>query len=498
MTNIARKRRQHLFDNGVAIGDINTAVKKDADNNMSLEDAVLGHTITLSKLAEGNTKTKENIIMRIDPVGGTSPSEGTIVCDQSEYDALAADLLYVSDALRILPQGLNHIILVYLAPGEYSLRIGDKAVVPLRSFTVDTTLASSSSITINSRVFIGPCVSFIAEEFAEIESSRAGTISAYKYLTVASGTWVVDEHKGKFVEILSGVNVTNIYPIVSNTTDRLFLTGKKTSGACTFRIIDTTVDFVTAADYGTLVLSSLATTNYYNFYGISFNTPTSHKGSISFATPSIIYYSKIINNYSTSFNHSGCRPWGSIIQQTTGSYITLYECIIDTCYIYGILHATYGLILITSGSRLYFFNLPVVEASGVVASPLITLNKGSGIYEGNGCLLVGNGYCIGILAKEETAYANLAQLAIQNCAVALKADGTDLSAKDCGGETYNQSTGNTIAFQAMNGGKIVTSGAPEKIYATTEIEIDGEVETYAELTAHKAITGRYGSQIIGD
>jgi hypothetical protein len=188
-------------------------------------------------------EVNSEINMTVDPSTGVSPPSGTVVHSQADYDALGAPLLYIQDAIDILPLVLNSNIRINLAAGEHLAKSGAggtgnqtrcciqlvRGAMSHKHGAYNSTLTSPSNQ--NAYLYITGTTSTV------VYAEEAGTTSGAE-LTRTSGSWTAGELRGKFVIIVTGAGAGLKYPIEENTTTMLRVAGAVFSpaGAVTFRI----------------------------------------------------------------------------------------------------------------------------------------------------------------------------------------------------------------------------------------------------------------------
>jgi len=450
--------------------------------------------------------TQENILMRVDPVGGTSPAIGTVVTTQAEYDALGADLKYVQDVYRILPLVLNHVIRARLAAGTHSpAPTNFWAALGIPNYA--TTITDFIYLYEGGRFYFQG-VTFEAETITTVEASQPGTNTPRtgnrgSLLQRSAGTWTPDEHKGKWCYILTGAGAGLKRAIVSNTADTLTLTGENPAGACTFSIVYPNVTIDTSGSVSYLLYSNGYTSNIiHSFYEILFDAEKP------VFVDEQLYFFQCRFRFDTSGSGLFVLPDSDeyfeaciFYADTTGDarYMVVVEKNVTAslygCYLYGKMgHWGYPFILVQGFGEMNL-TTTFLEMIGGVTNPIIELfssNMRNATNDGN--VLLGDGACTGVrLAGTVGLILDEGGLEISGCGIGLDlqagqvdVDGLATGAVACG-----------VGIKVSAGARVLITD-PQLLTATTELEIDGNTEDYVDVlgAVGDGLEGQYGSEII--
>jgi hypothetical protein len=89
---------------------------------------------------------------------------------------------------------------------------------------------------------------FIGDDTTDVEAAQAGTASGTQ-ITRSTGTWTVDQHRGKFCLITSGAGAGTKAVIAGNSTTVLTLaTYTLPSGSCNFKVVEPAAKWVDSTD----------------------------------------------------------------------------------------------------------------------------------------------------------------------------------------------------------------------------------------------------------
>lgn len=220
------------------IGDAVTKIERDVAGSMKFSDALAGITALSLLKAPANT---EAITMGVDPSGGTSPPDGTLVTSQAEYDALGYSLKYADDVFRILPPFLAFNVTVNLVAGTYLVPAGRTRMMQWPRPMCWPGALAKPSVTFQNTT-----------NWTQIEAAQAGT-RQYWRITRTSGTWTAHEHRGRFMRVVSGPGAGSLYPIGDNTTTYLELAGPRVPSpqSITFDIVEPAVVWLPTQDGST-------------------------------------------------------------------------------------------------------------------------------------------------------------------------------------------------------------------------------------------------------
>jgi hypothetical protein len=478
---------------------------------------------TLSEIASRDfITTRGSIQMIIDPTNGQSPPSGTVVTVQPEYNALGYDLKYLQDAFDILPYFVEHNIRIMMKSGTHLAKPnsgrwwsgvfeGFVYVPPIRASVKKAYFDYNPE----------PPASFYAgidiygEGETEIESSQSGTIYYNEHrITRDSGTWTVDEHKGRFVEILTGVTAGEKYIIVGNSTTELEIGDlcRESTGAVTFKIIENDTTCLSSLNGATGIQVGMIAEGDVSEVPISFKN-------LNFGNSTVNFGSMVIGTHSIAFDRCNILSSGYIyVGSSRGkpkSYLETIDSVIEftaeslgiyvergghlwenASYIRGkaedsingaLIHAELGGVL--------DLNSTVIEPDNSYTRSCIRI-YGGGVRVDHKMRIYGNGSCTGIWMRDTTHPCSFEDLqgVITDCAIAVHL--YSVGRININTNFYDGSTGNTIGWKLENGSQLVINN-PQEIEATTDLDIDGDTGSYSLLSnIGDMVIGQYGSSIL--
>ena len=457
--------------------------------------------------------TTTPITMEVDYTLGTSPDAGTVVTSQAEYDALVAGftnpyLKYPQDGVDILPSVIRQRVEIHLGAGLHYAK-PDSFYNPGMSATLvlgDKIFDYTGIGYRNAAFAANPVIAFIGD-MEEVEAEQGGTASnSPKTILRNSGTWTIDEHKGKYASIITGAGAGNIYLIESNTADILHVVAYSVStGTCTFEIV-TPVTIWQNGDYG-FWTDRIGAIGALEFTDIQFGTP---------AVP--LLYSTMA---STNMRFTRC-PWyeaGTVAYSPYfmfGGRVEFYSCYLRWDSHYGVwlegkvrtimclvapahdqARDDIGAINCISqyGVSEFYSSYSVIEAVGTFARQLLATNGGALDLDG-GVVLRGNGLATAIAVDAGRGSKAGGELTMSG--PQLNDWGTAVRVYP-GGKVRVHSvsgSGNATAWK-LEGGAFVVGPDPTTLGGTTEIDIDGNIHDYTDVpSAGDWIEGAGGSRFI--
>jgi len=525
----AIKTEAHIFDSGSAITPKTRAtVPVLPDGQLAPVTDQPGVNLMVRKggslvppMTQEYNRTDGYIYMRVSPTG-TSPADGTVVHNQDEYDALGANLRYINDVFRILPDILMAPIVVTLADGVHT---EDTTRPPPSGFS-QLTIRVPQRL----RFGLGPfwygddftnlrytaAINIEGENRTTIEASQAGTLGGTGnfVLTRSSGSWTPNEHRGRLVLFDSGVNAGSIAPIISNTATELILsTHIYSAGSCNFTIFEPSASIV-CTDAGGKYVYAPATGDGIvgvTLYNVKVGTPTYpceyfawNGNAYNYAIYSMFELGGYTAIYVSGGEVIGSRIDSSSIHCTGESAIA----VVDNAYLFtwglavwGSPTGTYPLIRVTGGSKLYAVDGAFHNTSGNSNQAVLQLSSGASLDSDYGIRLIGTGVESGLQVLGEAhmwyeyARAAYVRMTFENVGVAVDVDGGKLNGSVV---AYPVSpTGVGTGWRLKNGAQVASLN-PSQVGGTTNITIDGESKTYATdlANAGDVINGRYGSRFV--
>jgi hypothetical protein len=180
-------------------------------------------------------RTTTNIVMSVDDATGIIPPSGTLVTNQTEYDALGGPLKRAQYALDILPNGIGPYVIVNLEDGEHpgvEGNVGNDGTyletawlaINKSFYTVDSSIVANTvpSGNMNDAFLQNGRIYFVGRNNTELEPEQAGTTSGLDYFVRSTGSdWVTNEFQGKLMDVTSGFYTGYKIPICSNTSTTL-------------------------------------------------------------------------------------------------------------------------------------------------------------------------------------------------------------------------------------------------------------------------------------
>jgi hypothetical protein len=476
--------------------------------------------------------TTERIVMSVDPLLGVSPGVNTIVTSQAEYDALGAPLLYVQDAVDILPEGIGGPVIVYLEDGEHLAKPGNPTPYGTDSAFIRT-LKHFYSVTgkwLEGASFTYPfpmyssSINFIGRNTVELVADQAGTYDATgTFLVRDVGTgWTVDEFQGKFICEDYGDYGIYYTPIVGNTTNTLEVPfGYAYPGGTTFSIVSHSAIALSSTDGITNNAKGIwldgPSSCRFNFcrlqlgkFGLGmvqaqidglaavvqiqeclFYTPTQHAvvyPSTGFGTsPTLLLYN-------CTFLQDSVAGISGVLYTEGGSFCIFFGCFMRAQIDSG----SNSFCDFRAGSTGEFGSCTIHDLSNNNAKGGISLNetrcrvdnvKYVSKFSGKGCMF--------FVGAHDGPLAELYLRGTIRCedgyAVISAAGGVEL--KTCGVGIIGSGNANGVI---LAGGGTINLKTPANIGGTVNVTIDGLVYTWASqfAAAGDSVLGRYGSKIM--
>jgi hypothetical protein len=416
-------------------------------------------------------------------------------------------LKYLQDAIDILPTGFQAEVVIMLASGNHlakpnRLGFGLAASYMILGKVFPSREAYGTYVEAN---YLAGSIVIIGESSTIHDPTQAGTVSLGNLVTRTAGTWIVDEHKGRFCRFLTGVNAGEVRVIVSNTTTALTVEGYAlTGGACTFEIatpdavvLDST-DGINQDAYswvgnnaGQVVFSNVqlgsstirsqftvdATTDFFVQQSrLYLGSPFGYAGylysrlaiaasyvNIDTAYPMSILYQRAMCTFRSSYLQLRAVSWG--VLYASKHAVLLFE----RCTIHALSGNTQPLVIADSGARVCSTNYGItIDGAGTCPGIGLGSLDGAGYYNGSYSLIA------------------------NNCSVAVRALYSSMF-QEVGSIS---GSGNTTAWQVGSGSQVSCPNATS-LAATNEINLDGDIKPYTDVpSAGDWLEGKSGSRFI--
>jgi len=452
-------------------------------------------------------ETSGQINLTVDYATGASPPAGTTVTTQAEFDALGAPLKYAQEALEILPTTRGALVKVELLAGiQY-------AKPDIYGFGYTSGLyyqgqagKAKKLVSDDPSYYAGRTIVFWGED-AEAEADQAGTVSVNRLVTRSTGTWTVDQHRGKTCLFTTGANAGTRGVIAANSTTALTLAGYSyTGGACTFTIVEpaaTLVDHSYGAADGAGLCIEGPGTGILQFNNLKFGNTTDR---ISWGIQSIrnaviqfngcMLFIQAPGAHASNLTYTDATFWQSSIDMDA-DYGFLFGAsafaFISGCLIYGVSRG-YGLLGGVSGG-IFDIRCSFVRAAPTMAStlPLLFVWDTAAIIEDvflDGGLANTQGLSVGTPIGPGSV--DVGGPVITNCSIALLATrGSTIAVSSVSGSS------NGVGFQVDDGALISAPITISGLAATNPIVLDGTTFQYSDIpNLGDWIEGPSGSRII--
>ncbi|MBD3268464.1 hypothetical protein GF373_17490 [bacterium] len=502
-------------------GDI---LATDAGNNI----------VDISLDVYSKTTTTTDINMVVDPVSGSSPPAGTIVRSQAEYDALGYNLLYVQDAIDILPSFIPNSIQVKLLPGTHLAKTDElhpfgHCAVHITGLRGDN---DSDLYTFTGKTIYANTIDFYSDESDDIvvEAAQSGTASVNK-VTRSSGTWTVDEHRGLFIKFTSGANNGKKYIIEQNTATELYVCGVDlTAGACNFQITRPGAEIVGSTDgvsgNAFTIVNIHEMDNYkVGFYNIAFGSNTFPNGSfqakdLNYLTIKNCYFKTNTDIFLRLENVSFSVDTSSFIGDATGMnnglllksrpalqsyFIKSYvegnkSAANNNPFFRGLVNFYCGEVISVNGATFRISGSGDSILVNVVGPYSIQFATDSSASWGRRNRFIGEGNGIGLQVDSDFGKPNVtvnnssgAQFTFENLDIGIKV----LSNCTCILEQSTISSSSVTEGWVLNSNAFVCALNLDDLTASTDISIDGIDVSYSEFSEDgDSIVGPYHSKIV--
>jgi hypothetical protein len=496
--------RKRVFDDMELKPKTKALVPAGSDGQLAAVSDVAGKNLFIRKGSDlvpavdvdSLVTNSEVITMQVNPATGTSPPVGTVVHNQAEYDALGYDLLYVQDAVDILPALLTFSVRAELAGGNHLPKPGSGGDVGFdmvfNLVNADVHHNGKTFSTEASMNFSGGSIFFIGVDKTIIDAEQAGT-STSTTIVRTSGTWTAHAHRGKFALILTGAGAGSRGLILDNDTTTLYMVYPAfSSGSVTFEINEPAAELQSSGGYAAIRIKNASIT--VGFDSVRFgNSSTASKGLEVSGGSLYIDYSQLYlgNSASRGLNvrfygrYASTQSFYNIVPST--NVRTGYAGVANFtgCFLYG--HSS-SLLQLVDGGRVGCTYL-TIQGDGISPTRLIEL--GNGVLWPLGALtLVGTTTDTGIYLPDGAAGAVLGSGVVGTCGNAFDIRGNFDCALSWSG------SGNTIGWNITRGGVVVIE-SPASVAATTEISIDGITHPYSDIpNSGDGLEGQYGSRIL--
>lgn len=465
------------------------------DSNGSLVEAVQPYG------ARVLNATKEVLQFYVDTTSGTSPPAGTVIREQSEYDALGYDFKYPDDVLDTLPDLIMHPVIVRFRDGTHSPRPANLGV-PNNELLFNLPgriVSASSAADISVPPFYYATIYWTSENTNELEAAQAGTASG-RTITRSSGTWTTNQHAGSFVLITSGPGAGSRYPIESNTTTVLAVPGALSAGSVTFSVVEPGAALVSTASSTRLLapytpalvqfpLNVVNLTIGSATYPVRDSYRKNEDRIFEDCKLHFLYQASTLDGGSVQLSYDHCDAvfyeyYSDGLSVWGGELRSIYSCF-RTSYT----SAGDGIINLKEGSYCSLYRSSLIPDASFGAGAVLRI-AGANIWESDQVNIAGNGSCTGFESWGGQVDANFNMF---NCA---------LGAHYAYGRTVHYE-GFAASESTNTDGILVEKGAvavvinPSSITASgNEITLDGTTNTYANLTASDYLDGSKGSKII--
>jgi len=463
--------------------------------------------------------TRERLFFTVDPVNGISPPSGITVHTQAEYVALGAPLKYAQDALDILPQYVDYYTQINLLAGTHLAKPGGAGF----SFLGNRWLTVSKSCSSRARdqaplpgQFFTAFTSlwFKGADHNVLQMGVSGSRLSDYVINAPGQAWIVNEHRGRFVQVTDGANAGSKYLIVGNTASTLDITGFiYTAGAMTFNITAPS-SIVLNSENGTTPLAyEMVSTSVASglhglftvFADIQFGTVALGSSWFQLMNTSFVFpqYCRLVNA-DTAFNVN----YGSPNEGGASVYMDSCDIELTSGYLdssgFNVCRAqwlmfnnlirgsTSRLMRLDSGVAFYGIDnwfLPSGTAEAVAfqgGQHLIQISD-------NGFRVRGSGTSTGIRVYSGDAQIRSFSAVVDNCSPAVDIAGGESFTIASGSIT---GTGNAVAWRVRNGSQ-VNVPLSSALAGTVEVEVDGVAKTYSGdfSTVGSVVNGALGSRV---
>lgn len=461
--------------------------------------------------------TSSPVNLYVDSINGSDNGFGT------QNSPLAS----ISAAVALIPKNIYHSVDIHLAPGNYAGAIID-------GFVIHSGPSPSSVIPYFNIVgSMAPVIPVGGTGSGLLTGFTAGTLPAFDVLIDSSQSWVVNELKGKFVEITSGtgfslstISTPTIYPILSNTATsitvpnsgaiagigsgyRLRSISSIINSASTFPANTTNPALLTQNQCGLLYLNNIG--SGYSFNQLAFALSTSCPRPATFGNTrlraNIISVTSSTGASGGFVTSVGNFPSNSIFVLSnfysqlltgTGTHITatggITGAVSGAVTISGGImeNGINGMSITGAGASVSVCSIKNVSNIGISAASQAGMNltgvvidtaSVKGIYNG------GDIFAVGV----NTGILQTNACDISNCPIAIYNEGPLSAVK----VIATSGTGNTLAISCVQGSKLKLS-ANSSITGSTELSVDGSTSTIATMRSASpktTVPNNYGTLI---
>lgn len=457
------------------------------------------------------TITTEPISMVVDPATGVSPPAGTQVSTQAEYDALGAPLRYAQDALRILPPVLGDYVKIRLVAGEHWAAAGSVRLLWAIGRPVKVADGALTAIDPVLGSVIRGQIHFYGDT-SVYTASQSGTYSAPRTITCPTGTWVVNELRGKYVWFLTGTGAGQRLPIRGNTATTIEMGTTISGGSGTFEVRQNDswlIPTTTGSDTLGLTIqnfSGSALQGSLLFYYLNINKPSKTANIYtSFGTYTSFFRCNLhlegVGTYGANFLGRAILSYSQIV--VAGPYPVWcggaegFETGVQYSMVRGKYAATgagyIGLFTTYSGGVFSATDSVFEPTDGTFLKALIGAEQGT-VYLRFGCVLDGlgtaQGLSLGGAGESNAAFYSEGSVTITNCATAIVAG---IGSAVASGATV-AGAGNTTVFSVSGGAQVRWRRTALSITGTNWASVDGETFSSSILANDgDEIIGQYGS-----